>query len=76
MSLKLKVAIIVTVIFLILGIVDYHIRQHILYPSFISLEKEEAKNNAARIEEAFVREIHHLDTFAHDWAAWDAPMNL
>ncbi len=71
MSLKTKVAIIVTGIFILLGVVDYSIRQHIIYPGFLSLEKEEIANDAVRIEEAFNREIQHLDTFVHDWAAWD-----
>ncbi|MBN2419696.1 MAG: PAS domain S-box protein [Deltaproteobacteria bacterium] len=71
MSLKLKVAIIVTGIFLILGIVDYNIRHHIIYPGFLSLEKEEAINNAVRIGEAFNREISFLDSLLNDWSAWD-----
>ncbi|MGD9160029.1 MAG: CHASE4 domain-containing protein [Desulfobacteraceae bacterium] len=71
MSLKLKVAFIITGIFIILGFVDYSIRQFIIFPGFLSLEREEIENDAVRIEEAFNREIQSIDTLLHDWSAWD-----
>ncbi len=71
MSLKIKVASIIAVIFLLMGAVDYCIRQCIIFPAFLSLENEEAMNDASRIKEAYNREIRHLDSIVHDWAAWD-----
>jgi hypothetical protein len=55
MSLKIKAAIIVSVIFILLGIVDFCIRQFIIFPGFLSLERENAKDNSIRIIEAFNR---------------------
>ncbi len=71
MSLKIKVAIAITGIFIILGIVDFSIRQYIIYPGFLTLEQENATDNAVRIGEALNREIKFLDSLLNDWSAWD-----
>ncbi|MBN1904484.1 MAG: PAS domain S-box protein [Deltaproteobacteria bacterium] len=71
MSLKIKAAIIVSVIFILLGIVDFYLRQFIIFPGFLSLEKENATDNAVRIGEALNREIKFLDSLLNDWSAWD-----
>ncbi len=71
MSLKLKVALIVVGIFLFYGISNFSIMQFIIYPSFLSLEQEEAVNDSVRVKQAISREIHHLDSFVHDWSSWD-----
>jgi sensor domain CHASE-containing protein len=71
MSLKLKAAIIIMGIFFLLGIVDFSIRKYIIFPSFLSLERENAVENAIRIQEAFNSEVQHLDRLLHDWSAWD-----
>jgi PAS domain S-box-containing protein len=71
MSLKIKAVITITGIFIILGIVDFSIRKNIIYPGFLSLEKENATDNAVRIGEALNREIKFLDSLLNDWSAWD-----
>jgi sensor domain CHASE-containing protein len=71
MSLKLKAAIIVTGIFILLGIVDFSIQNNIIYPGFLTLEREDATDNAVRIGEALNREIKFLDSLLNDWSAWD-----
>jgi two-component system, cell cycle sensor histidine kinase and response regulator CckA len=71
MSLKLKATIIITCIFIILGFVDFSIRQYIIFPSFLSLEKENAAENAIRVQEVINSEVQHLDILLHDWSAWD-----
>jgi len=71
MSLRLKVALIVVGIFLFYGISNFGIQRFIIYPSFLSLEQEEAIKDAMRVERAINREIHHLDSFVHDWSSWD-----
>ena len=71
MSLRSKVIIIVMGIFLFYGIVDFGIQRFIIFPSFLSLEQEEAIKDSKRVDHAIHREIHHLDSFAHDWASWD-----
>jgi sensor domain CHASE-containing protein len=50
---------------------DYGIQRLIIFPSFVELEEKEAKKDLERCFEAIGREIYHLDTFNHDWAAWD-----
>lgn len=50
---------------------DYGIQRLIIFPSFVALEHKEAKKDLERCFEAIGREIYHLDTFNHDWAAWD-----
>lgn len=76
MSLKIKAAIIVSVIFILLGIVDFCIRQFIIFPGFLSLERENAKDNSIRIIEAINREINYMDRLTHDWSAWDDTYNF
>ena len=71
MSLSSKVAIIIMGIFLFYGILDFGIQRYIIFPSFLSLEQEEAIKDSKRVNQAINREIHHLDSFVHDWAAWD-----
>jgi PAS domain S-box-containing protein len=71
MSLRLKVALIVMGIFLFYGVMDFGIQRFIIFPSFLSLEQEEAIKDSKRVELAINREIYHLDSFVHDWASWD-----
>lgn len=71
MSLKLKAAIIIGVIFLVLGTMDYCIQKFIVLPNFISLETQAATRDMMRVEQAILREFLALDSTAHDWAAWN-----
>jgi diguanylate cyclase (GGDEF)-like protein/PAS domain S-box-containing protein len=71
MLLRSKVVLIIVGIFLFYGVVDYGIMRSILFPGFLSLEKEQAVKDAKRVEQAIDREMYHLDSLAHDWAAWD-----
>ena len=71
MSLRLKVAIIIIGIFLFYGIANFGIQKFIIFPSFLSLEQEEAIKDSKRVKQAIDREIHHLDYLVHDWAARD-----
>ncbi len=71
MSLRSKVAIIVMGIFLFYATVDFGIQRFIIFPSFLSLEQEEAVKDSKRVLQAIHREIHHLDSIVYDWASWD-----
>jgi sensor domain CHASE-containing protein len=71
MSLKLKVVLILICVFVGYGIVDFGIQRFIIFPSFLSLEREESIKNVKRSVQAIQREIHHLDYLCWDWAAWD-----
>ncbi len=71
MSLRSKVGIIVICIFIVYGVVDFGIQRFTIFPSFLSLERDEAIKESKRSVQAIQREIHHLDSLCHDWAAWD-----
>jgi len=71
MSLKTKVALIVTAVFVLYALAEYAIQYFIIYPEFVALEHDEGKKNMDRVLRAIKNEIHHLDKLCHDWAAWD-----
>ncbi|RLB82509.1 MAG: hypothetical protein DRH17_05700 [Deltaproteobacteria bacterium] len=71
MSLRSKILLILFVVVSLYAVLDYGIQRLVVFPSFITLERHEAKKDMERCVEALRREIHHLDTFANDWAAWD-----
>jgi len=71
LSIRLKVFVIILVLFAILGIADFFIQRCIIFPSFLELEHREASENLHRIHHAIVREVVHLDRLCHDWAMWD-----
>jgi two-component system, NtrC family, sensor kinase len=50
---------------------SFGIQLVVVFPSFVELEKSEAREDVERITGALQREIHHLDSLAYDWAAWD-----
>lgn len=49
----------------------YGIGRLVLYPSFASLEREEAREDLERCVEAIRREVRDLGQFVEDWSAWD-----
>jgi two-component system NtrC family sensor kinase len=71
MSLRSKILLILLVVVALYAALDYGIQRLVVFPSFIALEQHEAKKDLERCFEALRRESYHLDTFNHDWAAWD-----
>ncbi len=71
MTLKSKISLILVSVFVLYGIVNFGIHRSIIFPSFLSLEHEEAEKNVNRSVRAIEREIHHLDLLCSDWAGWD-----
>lgn len=71
MSLKSKLLLILLGIFLSLGALDYGIQRFVIFPSFLTLERDEARKDLQRSVRAIKREIYHLDSLCHDWSAWD-----
>ena len=71
MSLRSKISLILLVVVALYAALDYGIQRLVVFPSFIALEQHEAKKDLERCFEALRRESYHLDTFNHDWAAWD-----
>ena len=70
-SLKSKVLLILMGIFVLCGTAEYAIHRFIIYPSFLALERDEAQKDLERTVQALKREIHHLDSLAHDWSMWN-----
>jgi two-component sensor histidine kinase/sensor domain CHASE-containing protein len=70
-SLKSKVLLILMGIFVLCGTAEYAIHRLIIYPSFLALERDEAQKDLERSVQALKREIHHLDSLAHDWSTWN-----
>jgi len=49
----------------------YGFEQYAVYPSFQALERQRAERDVRRCANALLREVHHLDVLATDWATWD-----
>jgi len=71
MSLRKKVAYILLAISAVQAAMYYVIQCYIVYPSFVTLEREEAGKNVARAIEALQRELELLEPSATDWSRWD-----
>jgi signal transduction histidine kinase/sensor domain CHASE-containing protein len=71
MKLKTKILGVLLAILLLYGILSYGIECFVVFPSFVLQERLEAEKDLNRCLEALRREIHYLDEFVHDWAAWD-----
>ena len=71
MVLRSKILITLLSVVVLYAALDYAIHRWVIFPSFTSLEQTEAQKDLERCVEALRREIHHLDQFTNDWAAWD-----
>jgi sensor domain CHASE-containing protein len=71
MSLKTRISVILLAVVACYAVLDYAIQAWGVYPSFATLEREEAVKDMDRCVEALNREIHHLDKLCGDWAPWD-----
>jgi len=71
MSLQAKILLIVLVVVSLYAVLDYASQYFFVLPSFISFERNEAKNTMRHCIALLKREISNLDKFAKDWAAWD-----
>jgi len=71
MSLRNRILAVLLALVVIYAALDVGIQQWIVLPSFVALEREEARQDMHRCIEALRRELYHLDMFCFDWAAWD-----
>ncbi len=76
MSLRSKVIVILAATIALYVIIDYGIQRFVVFPRFIDLERVEAEKDMKRCVDAIRREIHHVDTTTHDWAAWTDSYNF
>jgi diguanylate cyclase (GGDEF)-like protein len=71
MSIRIKVFVIIFVLFAMLGGADFLVQRFIIFPSFLELEHREAGENLKRVFHAIDREIVHLNRLCGDWAVWN-----
>ena len=71
MKLKSKIIIILLVVITSYAALEFGIQRLIIFPSFVALEKDDAKQDIERCVEAIRREVQHLNLFNVDWSAWD-----
>jgi len=71
MSLRVKTMFILLSVFVLYGTLTYLVQQKVVFPSFVSLEQEEATKNMHRVLGAIDREIEVLRASANDWSIWD-----
>ncbi|WP_321494924.1 CHASE4 domain-containing protein [uncultured Desulfobacter sp.] len=71
MKLKTKILGVLLAVLLVYGILSCGIECFVVFPAFVIQERLEAEKDLNRCIEALRREIHYLDEFVHDWAAWD-----
>ncbi len=70
-SIKSKVGLILLGVFILSVVANHAIHKWIISASFLELERDEAQKDLDRSIEAIKREVYHLDSLCHDWAAWD-----
>jgi two-component system NtrC family sensor kinase len=71
MTLKIKILLILTIIFSLYTAVEYSIQRFVVYPNFVLLENEEARRNIKHCVEALDRERAYLAMIASELAASD-----
>jgi len=71
MSLKYKVSLYVSILFVVSGLASVAVNRLVIMPSFIRLEHEQAERNTGRSVEAIHRDLQVLSTNVTAWAQWD-----
>jgi len=75
-SIKRKTELIILAFFILFGTLYFGIQRATIYPSFQSLEYEEARKNLFRASEAIFNEIDRIGSLCYDWASWDDVYNF
>jgi two-component system, NtrC family, sensor kinase len=71
MTLRTRIALIVSIVSLTATAAGYALQRGVLYERFVELEREQAIEDLDRCENAVRREIQHLALSCGDWATWD-----
>lgn len=71
MQLRSRLFLILMVVLIVYIGFHYLIQSRLIIPNLLALERSEAAADIERCLAALQREIHHLDHFTNDWAAWD-----
>ncbi len=73
MNLYRKLAWLVVLLTLVsvYALIHFPLKNHVILGRFMELEQEEAQKDLDRTLDAILREVHHLNKLAGDWAVWD-----
>lgn len=71
MTLRRKIILAVAGVVALFVIANHAIIAQLVFPTFVSLEQEQARRDMERVTAAIERENEHLGSFVFDWAAWD-----
>jgi len=70
MSIRAKVVALVAAMFAILIVMQVVIQETVLMPSFLELERADARTSMTRVRYAFFRNLEALESTASDWSDW------
>lgn len=76
MSLRLKIPLLIAGITVIYTGLNYGVQRLIVYPSFVTLERDDAFARMERVTQAIRRELEHLGVRCLDWSNWDDSYNF
>ena len=71
MNLQVKVTLLLVFVTCLSVASNYAAMQTFVFPSFVSLEHEQAVRNIERVQRAIDRDLEILGGFAEDWGHWD-----
>lgn len=71
MKLRIKVMLLLTILFAVLGIAQLIVQQQILLPGFADLDRQTARKDMDRVANAMQRELELVALAARDWGDWD-----
>jgi signal transduction histidine kinase len=71
MSLKYKVSLLISLLFVVSGVGSLAVNRLLIMPSFHQLEREQAQRNVERAIEALHSDLEVLSTNVTAWAWWD-----
>lgn len=69
-SLQLKLILIMTSLFIIIGLTDFIVKEKVIYPSFYKIEQQEASKNLQRATGAIDRLLLDISHRTDDWSSW------
>ncbi len=71
MRFRTRIALVVVVAFVALTVLTHGVRQLVILPRFAKLEREEARHNIERCQQAISRELAEVAMTALDYSWWD-----
>jgi signal transduction histidine kinase/DNA-binding response OmpR family regulator len=71
LSLGARTTAILVVVLVLGSALGLAVHRFVVFPSFLELERDQARDDGDRCRSAIEREIHHLGQFVSDYARWD-----